>query len=105
MNDLISRQDAIDMRFSCGMQEDGFLYVRYAEVMKHLKTLQSVKPEQHWIPVSERLPEEDGTYLITGGIFGQRIVFTAQYNCKTWCVKTNVYAWMPLPEPYGRHEE
>lgn len=56
-----------------------------------------------WIPVSERLPEEDGMYLISTCM-----------NCIDTCLfykdddeylwvdyEDSVIAWMPLPEPYN----
>ena len=56
--------------------------------------------EPHWIPVTERLPEESGLYQVTdrwGNVV--RYVFnTNGGSVDYWkrCVK----AWMPLPEPY-----
>lgn len=53
-----------------------------------------------WIPVSERLPERDGWYLIS---LGDKTYGGADIDmyCKGW-VKygTHVLAWMSLPEPY-----
>lgn len=49
-----------------------------------------------WIPVTERLPEKDGQYLVT--------VKKGYMLIGLWCgIKEdwgNVIAWMPLPEPY-----
>lgn len=56
-----------------------------------------------WIPVSERLPEKDGIYLVSGG--GK--VWSAQcltFGCfRGWSNDARnpaVIAWMPLPEPW-----
>lgn len=61
-----------------------------------------------WIPVSEKLPEEDGIYLVSGG--GK--VWSAQcltFGCfRGWSNDARnpaVIAWMPLPEPYKEGEE
>ena len=60
----------------------------------------TIHPEPHWIPVTERLPEESGLYQVTdmqGNVV--RYVFNANdSSVEYWrrCVK----AWMPLPEPY-----
>ena len=51
---------------------------------------------KEWIPVSERLPEENGGYLVT--VMGKYIT-TALWvgNAENW---SKITAWMPLPEPY-----
>lgn len=46
MDDLISRKRALEeMTFSCGIEQDGVLYVPLRDVNKHLKNLPSVYPE------------------------------------------------------------
>lgn len=65
----------------------------------------TIDAEPQWIPVSERLPDDNATVLIThkGGVsFGW-------YNGRYWERGANtkhrplqtVTAWMPLPKPYG----
>jgi len=52
-----------------------------------------------WIPVSERLPEEDGSYLACtddGYIATLRFNRTMELG---WLLNAHVIAWMPLPEP------
>ena len=56
MDDLISRQVAI--RVASG-------YCHPANIAKELEKLPSAQPEPHWIPCSERLPEESGKYLVS----------------------------------------
>ena len=71
----------------------------------------NAQPELRWIPVSERLPDVDGEYLITKKCFG--------WDCKEyyesdiawygkkggWHKADEVIAWMPLPEPYSERRE
>ena len=72
-----------------------------------------VKPTQNWIPVSERLPEENGFYLATcdGEICGENEPFTglAEYENGKWVDDEEDYqcvlAWMPLPKPYKTEME
>lgn len=87
--------------------------------------------EQRWIPVSERLPEKYGEYLITwttshsmvNGKYG--FLGTAEYDLSgeydheknrfkgEWLLEdyiknyrdVKVIAWMPLPEPYKAESE
>lgn len=72
--------------------------------------------EQKWIPVSERLPEEEGKYLTTDslGVIGITKFFSLESedmpldfyfwnstkNCLNRYEKDDVIAWMPLPEGY-----
>lgn len=74
------------------------------ELNEHEKDriLNALDREVKWIPCSERLPEEDGMYLISTCM-----------NCIDTCLfykdddgylwvdyEESVIAWMPLPAPY-----
>ncbi len=76
-----------------------------------------IKKAGEWIPVSERLPEEDGQYLITvkykpeadyENIYAEH----GEWNDGKWdmfcfghCGEIeDIIAWMPLPEPYKETE-
>lgn len=66
-----------------------------------------------WIPVTERLPEESGSYLVTtttGAVTTARFYVgktyppthyrPTEYTSPTkWQSNRNVTHWMPLPEP------
>nr|WP_305182124.1 DUF551 domain-containing protein [uncultured Schaedlerella sp.] len=52
-----------------------------------------------WIPCSERLPEEEGVYLVTKPNFGNWVVDT-MYFCRGSFTDKYVIAWQPLPEEY-----
>ena len=60
----------------------------------------------HWIPVTERLPEESGLYIVTNAGRWIEPVGTRYYNIRAdggfWSGHPGdkVLAWMPLPEPY-----
>ena len=62
---------------------------------------------QRWIPVSERLPEEEGLYLVSvKNDHERRYSKTCWYHGDgNWFALQNVEAWMPLPEPYRESEE
>ena len=82
------------------------------------KDLTPVMPKEKtkWIPVSERLPEESGKYLVTFG--GTYLIGIDFYNTEEdtreffeepeeyigWN-SDNVIAWMPLPESYKEEGE
>lgn len=60
--------------------------------------------EAEWIPVGERLPEENGTYLTTldGELVGQEEPFTGMCGFENgrWDEEGCVIAWKPMPAPY-----
>jgi hypothetical protein len=98
-----------------------------AEWLKELKANREQEPISRWIPVSERLPEEYGEYLITWknpkypktyiGICECEItdVYDHEHNrfevewlfdgyITTAYPDSKVIAWMPLPKPYEPQE-
>ena len=86
-----------------------------------------VMEQTRWIPVSERLPEEYGEYLISWICDQQKKPLIAISECEvtnTWNDRLGVFdvnwlydeymsaytnikviAWMPLPEPYKAESE
>ena len=94
------------------------------------RAFENISNEPHWISCGERLPEEDGEYLVTfergyAEDYGFDLVGIAPYkvDCEgfgTWqeefdrytlgslgseWVDIKVLAWMPLPSPYQPEEE
>lgn len=75
------------------------------------------RKENGWIPVSERLPKEDGRYLVTFK-YGIKICMVGYGSCKRtvlgcpighgwysleeaqYYAEDSIIAWMQLPEPY-----
>jgi len=64
----------------------------------------SAKLSAEWIPVEERLPENDKPVLVTADWDHDDLeVCTAVYWHDTECwgnLEDYITAWMPLPEPY-----
>lgn len=66
------------------------------------------KQQRRWIPVSERLPDESGFYLIQQEASFMEYMRVARYstenqkfrNAEVKCYYADVIAWLPLPEPY-----
>ena len=82
------------------------------------KGKENAQPEQRWIPVSERLPDGQGFYLVSVGA-PYKTVRVYEYKPCEWfenenlwkkedgsyCFNWFVEAWMPLPEPYREEGE
>ena len=80
------------------------LYVKVIQDMiEQLQSdLEQDEKENGWIPVSERLPEDDTTVLVSCKTSrGTTFVRDGYYTHGSWrlnCI--GVTAWRPLPEPY-----
>ncbi len=80
---------------------DSGCWIRYKLFEKALREQPTVDPEPHWIPVTERLPKEFGSYQVTtthGKVATYIFVTDSISSYEYW--KRNVTAWMPLPKPY-----
>lgn len=71
-----------------------------------IEALEANKPENEWIPISERLPE-DGEWAIwcsNDGVIGiarfKEDCYNHFYPNETIFDLEDAVAWMPLPEPY-----
>lgn len=91
-DDYISRHAVLDEMYKRKADGD-------AITAGFIKNMPSVNPQElktGWIPISERLPEKNGQYLVT--------VKKGYMLLGLWCgIKDdwiNVIAWMSLPEPY-----
>lgn len=97
---------------------DGLYVADVLEMLEQLQgDLEQDEKENGWIPVSERLPEEDGRYLVTFKS-GIKIRMVGYGSCKRtvlgypighgwysleeaqYYAEDSIIAWMPLPEPY-----
>lgn len=92
---------------------------KYRQIADWLKELKQLKEQTRWTLVSERLPEEDGQYLITVKYkhvndsyedvyaeHGERYDGRWDMFCFGHCGEVEeIIAWMPLPAPYKPQAE
>lgn len=81
------------------------------EIKNCEEIIKLIKEQPRWIPCSERLPEENGNYLVTveanDGTASIKFQMVDHYGPK-WLHEgkhEKVIAWMPLPEPYEAESE
>lgn len=126
MNDLISREAAIDaVKFDITYakafnKETGEVTELFKEtnatLEKVAERIRMLPVSEQWIPVSERLPDEDGQYYVTVAFLGDENQVSLYTEVTSFSAKEKefcdagvnnygwdyVTAWMPLqwPEPY-----
>lgn len=86
-----------------------------AIMANHVKADKCSETPNGWIPCSERLPENEDWVMVTilddGGDYPLRYSDFGWYLDKAdcWIVdaeqRTDIIAWMPLPEPWKGEEE
>lgn len=90
------------------------------ELLDEIENLPTVQLEPQWIPVGERMPKDYVDVLVWFEYFRY-----GDYNCmyathgignyskeyNSWTINhetgwkdLHVFAWMPLPEPYGKED-
>ena len=122
MSDLISRQGLLNK--IC----DGCGYIGYCHPdrkkcieYERVESMPSVEPEQRWIPVGERLPEDSQFVLMTIRRMGERynhepfisIGYISWNQSVWWCAhdgdckshNVRVDAWMSLPKLYSERRQ
>ena len=108
MDDLISRQAAIDVMkkhrtIFCDNSPESFRKLPYSdksrvdEIDNCIAALVNLSTVHQWIPCSERLPDQNGKYLVVGR---QKAINILKFDGGRWYGKWGVVAWMPLPDCY-----
>ena len=105
-----------------GFETDNQTYImseeerkRYRECAKEhrqlaewLKELKQLREQTTWIPVSERLPKEEGNYLVC---YNDGYIAVSEWHPNPYekvcfdMFPDLIVAWMPRPKPYKAEEE
>ena len=84
------------------LKMDGAEHIIVHHARRIIEDMPTVTPKTEWIPVTERLPEKSGKYLVTvknGNVYaGTYDAFSGKFQCAAT-------AWQPLPEPYEESED
>lgn len=111
--DCISRKEVFNQIFYS--TDNSGDVVLGSELRSRFERLPSVTPQEpRWIPVSERLPEDEQEILFstrTGRVHSGKYHDDGSANpwyshrdkCRAW--NNVVTAWMPLPQPYKAESE
>ena len=107
MDDLISRFRDYQIEWLTAHNDIEFCEEEEKLIIGFLKdTAESFMREnqsaQQWIPCSERLPDQNGKYLVVGR---QKAINILKFDGGRWYGKWGVVAWMPLPETYREETE
>lgn len=85
--------------------KDGY-YIRHIENNnKPSDLVYRPSADTEWMPCSERLPSEDGCYLVSTTGTNNDIIDIAYYTEEIWHKASRIKAWMPLPKPYREDGE
>ena len=79
-------------------------------IQGNVRNFPTIEPEPHWIPVTERLPEINGTYIVS---YEDASVPMDWFNGHWFFYRTNpaveetgtITAWQPLPKPFREEGE
>ena len=103
--------NSIDEMTKIGIMVDGEWLLR-VKLKDALDNAPTIEPTTHWIPCNERLPDENGLYLIQ---FEDKFFMVVDFYNGLWnaskygqeysFASNDVVAWMPLPEPYRESED
>lgn len=99
--DTISRKEVIDAIYhECSGENLDIDFAKVLLLQRAIKILPSVTPQEpRWIPITERLPDNSGRYLVN---YSSGYVGIAHYyeSVSKWgCTTTErIVKWMPLPE-------
>lgn len=106
INILIPLRNMMRDQYGCPISDAYFALDKAIEVLK--------QTESHWIPCSERFPDKDGDYIVTGN--KTRKIWIAKYSTgscfgveiSAWINDSKnpvIKAWMPLPELYSEQKK
>ena len=81
------------------------------KMIEDAPTIRTVQPEPHWIPVTEKLPEKNGEYIVTIQCehvdgWDDYVTGFAEWDVDDWYLvsyypgQIKAVAWVPLPEPF-----
>lgn len=102
MSECVEKEEVLK-QIDCWLMTGEYKYSNATHYLN--KRILSIKPKSDWISVKDRLPENDGLYIVCKTVRGHRISFEAHWKENKWLsvVKNNqldyVTHWQHLPEP------
>lgn len=96
----MTNQEAIRILYNLKPGDYSNPYEKGEAIVMAINALQA----QEWVPCKERLPEEDGLYLVTTSKGQVQVhIFNHNGNSEEYWTRCNK-AWKPMQEPYQEDE-
>lgn len=103
MNNLDLIEQLEDLKYHCQDFAEDEMEKDIQPFTDDVKALDQAINELRWIPVEEKLPSENGHYLIT--LKSGRVdisVFSVRQEKWAFFKNSYIIAWKPLPKPYEK---
>lgn len=90
-----------------GKPFEGTLFEFGCKVIDYIEAMEK-QPKTDWIPCEERLPSEEGFYVVTIEDYFKPVISNFSVKNQKWYWRDrvtetkNVTAWQPLPQPYKK---
>ena len=102
---------SLKVKLERAKERDEIIDTLFYDIYRLQSRVAELEAERRWIPVSERLPEENKCVLVYdagGNMTVDFLVTSAEVEKYFWLAEYRILFWMPLPESpimYGKESE
>ncbi len=96
---MTEQRDIVEVLREAKQSPGGFWsFINKTDLTAAADEITRLRAQLEWIPVSDRLPDSDGIYVVT--LINCNGVTLCNFRRRKWRWGDAVIAWRPLPEPY-----